>query len=117
MKKLLILLVLFAGMAVNTFAQTEDVATVFVNDTTSNEIAEIVTKIPFAVLDTIKFNPAGDPNTWELTEWLIKTSTQVSLTIRRVRYVQYKINGQGVREKRVLVIKYTKTLQIQRKIK
>lgn len=116
MKKLLFLFVLVAGMAFSMVAQ-EDSAVVFTNDTTSNEVAEVLTEIPFAVLDTINFNAAGDPNTWELTEWIIKSTTIVNPTTRRVRYVQYKINGQGVREKRVAVIKYTKTVQIHRKIK
>jgi hypothetical protein len=114
MKKLIFIFILFSFAAQ---AQTEDNAINLVNDTTEIELSEIVNSTDFALLDTIQFNSSGDAESWELTEWFIKSETVINPTTRRVRYVQYKINGQGVRQKRIMVIKYTKQTNIQRKIK
>lgn len=114
MKKLIFIFILFGFVAK---AQTDDSVVVLINDTTEIELSETVSQTDFTLLDTLKFNLSGNPEEWELTEWFIKAETIVNPTTRRVRYVQYKINGQGIRQKRVMVIKYSKQTDIKRRIK
>ena len=104
-KTLLLLFLMIFGLCI--FAQETEFKVK--TDTVTVWESDILSEAGFENFDTVYNNPEGSPDEFELTKWFVTDTTDyMQANIEAVRtYYQYKVNSQGLRQRRTIVIKHT----------
>jgi hypothetical protein len=114
MKKLIIVLVILLTGIIS--KSQEDTTFVIVNDTVEIENKTLLFESEFKTFDIVNFDINADSSSWHRTKWINKKTTIINANTKRITQVQFRINDQGIKQRRIRIIRCETISKIRRRI-
>lgn len=115
MKKLILL---FSIMLFGLIGLTQnDTIVFFETKTTTETIAILLRETEFKTIDIINFDITGDSLLWSTSRWIRKDSIYINPATYKIKEIQFRMNQQGIKQRKARVIRYTKKTRIKRIIR
>jgi len=113
MKNLLLIICLFSIGIVQ--AQTDTTGT-FIEEIETNYEPTILRESEFRTVKIVDYDATQDSTNWTTGRWILKDSIHVNNKTYKLQQIQFRMNDQGIKQRKQRTIRYTNTTRKRRKI-